>query len=629
MKYLVLAVASFLSVICANAQQKVNTPTPIKYAPRVVSTNELTLKPTRWNLQLRTEVKEHEGYPKGSRVEEIKERLAAYRNNNKVASTATKTRSNNVIKGKNFIGNKLRAHTPSDNTIAISKRGIIVSCDNDQLIFTDTNGTILVDKFLWNDYLDSASNLLYGKYDPRVVYDNNSDRFIIVILHAPVDPNNNSIIVGFSKTNDPQNGWNIYNLPGNVFNDTSWVDFPNVGINKNELFITLNMFKSTFPYYYNQSIIYQVGTAAGYNNATNVPYKVWGNVTAPDGYPGFTTVPAQNGWGKLPEQGMYLLNTRIDTGNQVYYYHIDKPLTDPTAALNSSTYTIAPYMVCANALIKDTSGNGIDSISTGVAWVQSAYEQDSQLHFIFCANIDTGWCGLQYGKLNLKTNTIAMNGVGFTGTSLCYPAIASIGHTEQDHSMAVMYCQADLNTSPAIGAFGVNNNGAAAPPFNIKSATTELNLIAPNNQTERWGDYSGMQRHYGPTKPEVWLAGSFADDNDSRPNTYNTWIAQLKTDSVSTPIAINELDKQNDLIKVFPSPAYNEFAIHFETATYEKVNITLVDARGAIVKTLFDNSLIAGKHELSFNTNVLSKGNYFVRVQVSNKPISTKQLVVQ
>ena len=80
------------------------------------------------------------------------------------------------------------------------------------------------------------------RFDPKTLYDPIEDRFILVFL---IDNFSNSslIVVGFSTTNDPSDPWNLYALPGNPFNDTTWTDYPAIAVTKDELFTTGNQIK--------------------------------------------------------------------------------------------------------------------------------------------------------------------------------------------------------------------------------------------------------------------------------------------------------------------------------------------------------------------------------------------------
>ena len=72
------------------------------------------------------------------------------------------------------------------------------------------------------------------RYDPKIIYDPNEDRFILVMLNSTDDLN--WIVIGFSTSNDPGGSWNMYKLYGNYGNDSTWFDYPSVAITNNEFF---------------------------------------------------------------------------------------------------------------------------------------------------------------------------------------------------------------------------------------------------------------------------------------------------------------------------------------------------------------------------------------------------------
>ena len=80
-----------------------------------------------------------------------------------------------------------------------------------------------------------------------------------------MNPNNSRIVVAFSQTSDPSANWNLYKLPGNPNNDPNSIsDFPNIGLTKDELFITVNALYASPGY----GRIWQIEKQDGYNGET-------------------------------------------------------------------------------------------------------------------------------------------------------------------------------------------------------------------------------------------------------------------------------------------------------------------------------------------------------------------------
>jgi hypothetical protein len=111
---------------------------------------------------------------------------------------------------------------PNDNDIAISNGGQVVSVSNTDVYIYEEDGTLLLNFDLAN--LADSLGLVANSYDPKIVYDPLADKFILVFLNGSSAPSTD-IIVCFSQTNDATQQWNVYNLPGNPFNNNAWSDF--------------------------------------------------------------------------------------------------------------------------------------------------------------------------------------------------------------------------------------------------------------------------------------------------------------------------------------------------------------------------------------------------------------------
>ncbi len=79
-----------------------------------------------------------------------------------------------------------------------------------------------------------------GTFDPKVLYDHFSDRWIIV-SSANAESNTSSSLLGVSKTNDPTGGWNLYKVDVDPTNQ-KWVDYPSLGFNDKWIVVQMNLF---------------------------------------------------------------------------------------------------------------------------------------------------------------------------------------------------------------------------------------------------------------------------------------------------------------------------------------------------------------------------------------------------
>jgi hypothetical protein len=187
-KVFAIIVGISLHPFFVNAQLAVGKASPIQQTPLLESTTAATLQGKLWNIVVENKEAEVELYPTSARVEEKKEAFAKLRAaGTQQYSLPKKTRTLAPVQGINFKGNQLHSLVPTDNSMAISRDGRIVSVDNWNLTYADNTGTIIKDSIVWNDFLNNNANFQNGKYDPRVIYDNVHDRFITIILTAPAD----------------------------------------------------------------------------------------------------------------------------------------------------------------------------------------------------------------------------------------------------------------------------------------------------------------------------------------------------------------------------------------------------------------------------------------------------------
>ena len=143
--------------------------------------------------------------------------------------------------------------SPMDNSIAISDDGLIVSVANTTIQFKTTGGGTFYSNSII-DFIDDPS--ISYVCDPVVNYDPEEDRFIFFAQECSGNSSNSHLIIMFSETNDPDEGWNYYKITGNPLGDNSWFDYPKLAISDTELFISGNLFYNGGGF--NQSVVYQM-----------------------------------------------------------------------------------------------------------------------------------------------------------------------------------------------------------------------------------------------------------------------------------------------------------------------------------------------------------------------------------
>ncbi len=635
---LVSGLLLFPSVIFAQHIKKTQTgnfsgifTTPLSY-----STTHDDLSKPKWDIifqSLPNEGEENLFHVKELKGIKMREKIASISNGTSF-STANKTTGINPTIGTNFKGQELKSWTPTDNSIAVSKGGMIVSCINQGIAYYDTSGTTHMIGQSWTGFINDTS-LKSAMFDPHVIYDSLHDRFIVVLLHG-FSSGQSKVLVFFSKSNYPLDGWYGYKLTGNPFSgisipDTSWTDYPTIGINDDELFINGNRFGDpALNYPWHGTYIYQINLSNGYLGTT-LNYGAWNNILTPDSIDAPTAYPASNGLGQRIKDNMYFVQLMPDSGSAVYVYKIEGSLSSPSQTITSTKYPIPHYDVCANAFQKDPTSGMVDSLSTGSAWIQNAFMLNNVIHFTFDADMGNGWCGIHYGRVYLDSNKAVVTSFGEPGTDMCYPAIASLGYDSLDKSVAIAFLRSDTTITPETDVIILDSVMTWSAKQTVKAGDTSVNILYPPDypvMPERWGDYTGICRNYTSGIPQVWMAGAYGANTPPRNNSYGTWIAQIITgEAVAT--GVSSIGGETSKTLLYPNPASDLFALEFDNTEDGNVSVDLYDATGKLVRNLFSDYLRKSANRLSFNRLMLSTGTYFVVITREREKIGTEKLTVR
>ena len=120
----------------------------------------------------------------------------------------------------------------------------VVSTHNDSVIIQSRTGAVLygagIDNF-WHSLESSGT----GAYDPRVLFDPHYNRWIMV-ADCYGELATSQIMIAVSQTSNPTGSWNMYKIAtGSGTGSGHWLDFPNVGFNRNWIAVSGNFFQVT------------------------------------------------------------------------------------------------------------------------------------------------------------------------------------------------------------------------------------------------------------------------------------------------------------------------------------------------------------------------------------------------
>lgn len=510
---------------------------------------------------------------------------------------------------RNFQGNLFNGWYPPDNHIAISDNGFIVSVVNSNIsVFNESGATLLGNKPLGDyfDYLD----LTDFYYDPRVIYDPDEDRFIFVVLHGNT-PAESKIVVSFSETQNPMDGWWSYVFSGNFLGNNTWFDFPSIAVSGEDLFISGNLFSASNVF--NQAAIIQIDKQAGFTGGS-VNWEYFNNVTDGLGAGAFTVTPISYGFNGSYGPGIYLVSTQSGGGAYAHLYDITGNVEDEQEIFAYEINT-GSYSVPADAGQQLTT----KLLDIGDCRVVSGFYADGIIHYVHLIDNGGGYGGLRYNRLDAAAKSISYINIGQNQFDYAYPAIAPSGTSAADLDVIIAFLRTSKSSFPEFRAIGIDGGMNISSTIPIKTGEYFINVTADN--TQRWGDYSGICRKHNSPTPKLWVAGCYGRLN----NTYGTWIAELSTDPNASAGEIPAIEAG----KVFPNPVQEDFTLEFEAAERSFMQISLSDSQGKVVRHLFRGMVKQGLNRLTFNKGMLAPGTYYLVLRDERQlALRTEKIIV-
>lgn len=528
---------------------------------------------------------------------------------------------------KGFQGNLSGSSTPNDNSLAISNDGYLISAINSTLWFYDTNADTLMRNVTLYHFMQPL-NLSGSKYDPKVIYDNEADRFILVYLNG-TSSNNSATVTCFSTSGNPMDPWNIYVIPGNPLNDTSWTDYPAISINKNDFFLTGNLLISgmgvTWQLSFKQTLIWQVDKMSGYNGDAALNFTMWKDIE----YGGRrirNLHPVRSGRGVHDTDQYFISNRNFSLGtDSIFLVRISDSQLSGNAQISVEHLTSNKQY----HLVVDAPQADGQWLATNDCRVLGAIKEQEIIHFVGnTTDTLSGNSAVYHGRIDLTDRSCTGHIVADSVLNFGYPNIAYTGveHGEEECVIVVEYTSPVHN--PGVGAFYFDTLGTYHPLVVLRTGDSTINMLS--DQLERWGDYSGIQRKYNEPC-HVWMSATYG--TSLRKNA--TWISRVQVADTCRALPVPPPPPSDTVIYqgpftgvIFPNPAKDMFQFAFTIDQDEQTEISLYDAGGRRVKDLLRDELRAGEYLFSFYTGYLASGIYILEVKtLSGRKFTGKVLI--
>ncbi|MBP7809040.1 MAG: T9SS type A sorting domain-containing protein [Bacteroidia bacterium] len=526
---------------------------------------------------------------------------------NKAMNSENAITSVTPVIGTNFLGNVNNGMSPMDNSIAISDGGWIVSVANTTIEYDDITGANTYYNTIPAFYND---NTITNTCDPVVHYDSGADRFIFFAQECAGSSSNSYLLICFSKTNNPNDGWWKYKLTGNPLNNNKWFDYPKIAVSNNELYITGNLFSNNPGGTFDQAILYQIEKTNGYLGGS-INWQYWSAIA---GSP-FTLLPVSNGQSGNYGPGCYIVATSSGGASAIKFYDLTNDMSASNEQLNYYSVPTTAYAPAGDAQQLGTSC----LLDNGDCRTLSGFYLNGTVHFVFHSDVGSGWNGINYNRLNVSSKTNQSSTFGSAGNSdYSYPSVVSYATLPTDASVMIGFGRSSANMYPEVRAVNCDNGMNWSSSSLVKSSSNYVSYTSTTK--ERWGDYTGTARKHNSTNPSIWLNGMYATSS----NLWNTWIAEIHDNQVG----IKENIKKDNAVKVYPNPVVETFSVEFVLEKSSNLIIEVVDANGKTVKQLFNGKGVQGVNNFSFNKANLSSGTYFLVITNSSTIIKNEKIII-
>ncbi|MBW2287936.1 MAG: hypothetical protein JRG90_08945 [Deltaproteobacteria bacterium] len=415
--------------------------------------------------------------------------------------------------------------TPPDTHIAVGRgygsTGRVVMVTNLSAGIWDKHGNPVVSP------LSLGSMFGADVFDPKVLYDQHSDRFFIVALEGKSSTPGLSVIhiaVSFDGApDDLASDWTF--LSGSavttVGGTSTWADYPGIGADASALFVTTNLFTFTASAFKGMKIrvFDKADLLAGIYGYSDLDYDASSIDVA-------TTQPAHVF--AATSNGAFYLISRIDASSYRLFAVSGHP-SAPTATTNTFPWSGGLYPANDGA---DQCDQVQPDVATLSARVQSAVYRDGQIWLTLTSDPD------EDGETEVVWQQIASNGY-----PLSNPSVTQAGYLDGTGTDAWTYLPS-LNVNAAGDAAIVYTQSSATECPNMYYATRAASDSAGSfrdpiaqrlsdgfydsfrsDNPDRWGDYAAVV--IDPSDDCFWLASEFVWSSTVAGSDWGTHVANV------------------------------------------------------------------------------------------------------
>jgi hypothetical protein len=379
-------------------------------------------------------------------------------------------------------------YIPPDFYLAVGPTHIM-GVDNGRFRIWEKNGRLV--KTIMPEAWFSTALVGANPFDPKVLYDNLSKRWIMVWLDQKDSPQRGYFLISVSKDSIPLGTWYNWAIPSNVngsVNSGGWGDYQGVGFDENTLYITANQF--AFAGYFQGSRIRIIPKSQLYSNTAGpLGWTDLWDIREPSNT-NMKTFGVRPTICHSPVNSQYFLvcmTPYYPSKTNIIVYKIDNPLNNPV--MTGVNIPVTTFYDAPNA--NQLGGSSIGIEAGGSDLRNEPIFKNGQIYGVHSVKFGTSYSAVSYFRLNPYTNNtledVAMGADGF------WHFYCSIG-IDKDSNIAITYSRSGL--TEYIGAFFTSRLNS--DPLNTLSGSHLIQNGKANyvkdfgSGRNRWGDYNGI-----------------------------------------------------------------------------------------------------------------------------------------
>ncbi|HOP44802.1 MAG TPA: T9SS type A sorting domain-containing protein [Flavobacteriales bacterium] len=508
-------------------------------------------------------------------------------------------KATNPSVGYSFDANTQSSSTPMDNSIAMNEQDVIVTVNNGGVFMYDRTGQQL-SAATWQAFAGRDC------FDPHVLFDAESNRFIIVALSGN-SSSTSRLMVWFSASQNPLLSWYPSSITAssntNILGSGNWMDFPALGLSDKEVFITVNVFNNSNDF--QKSVIFQIPHASGYAG-NGIGGTGWSVSNSP--FTGYHVTPAPSGWSGRFSKGQYFVVSRSYGDDRIRLLKITDHLSG-SPQLTQQVLNVSSYALPSDAPQSGTSKR----LDVGSCAVQNAFHLSGMVHCVLTTRNSSSVSKIRYIRIQTgnspSTQSLTFN--SSANTYLAYPSVVAYSNSAQggaNKNVIVGYLASNTSGQyPSMRAVNCDHSGTWSNSSTVKSGQSYISYNS--SSVQRWGDYIGMFREYttGP-EPRVWMAGAYATSN----HVYRGRIAELG--AMGPIMSVDESIEGAPFAgpSLYPNPAIDRVQFEFDQLQAIPTTVAVMDASGRVVKTIYSGIPRLGRERITFWVDDLPAGLYVV-----------------